>query len=234
MGVAGPRPGARTVRLPRADPVRAGPAPRGRPRRTRRHARGRGVSGPGPVRGVRRHGGPDGLDDVRRVRRLLPAPRPDRHPPRGAAERGRPTRHRRHDRPPARAPAAPVLRRAPGERSMGLRRPVAPPRARATAPARPRTTGPRAKDDATARPRAGGRAAPRRAAARAAARGARAGARIARAGAAARLALAPGRRGPRARRHRRPARGGAARRAAAAPAAPSPDPRRSPAALPNW
>ena len=217
MGVAGPRPGARTVRVPRADPVRAGPAPRGRPRRTRRHARGRGVSGPSPVCRISRHGGPDGLDGVRRVRRLVPAPRPDRLPSRGAPERGRSTRHRGHDRPPARAPAAPVLRRAPSERSLGLRRPVAPPRARSNTAAR-LGAGPRAKDDATAWPRAGERAAPRRAVARATARGARASARharsgacIARTGPAVRLALAPGRYGARARRCRRTARRGAAR-----------------------
>ena len=217
MGVAGPRPGARTVRVPRADPVRPGPAPWGRHRRTRRHARGCGVSGPSPVRGAGRHGGSDGLDGVRRARRLLPAPRPDRHPPRGAPERGRSTRHRGHDGPPARAPAAPVLRCAASERSLGLRRPTAPPRARSNAPARP-GTGPRAKDDATAWPRAGERAAPRRAVGRAAPRGARAPARharsgacIARTGPAARLAVAPGRSRPRARRSRRTARRGAAR-----------------------
>ena len=191
-------------------PVRARPAPRDRPRRTRRHARGRGVSGPGPVRGVRRHGGPGGLDGVRRVRRLVPAPRPDRHPPRGAPERRRPvgtvgTTGRRHERPPHLR-----LRRAPRDRSMGLRRPLAPPRARSNAPAR-LGTGPRAQADATARPRAGGRAAPAPPSPERRPRGGRGGTRIARTGPAARLALAPRRCGPRARRSRRTARRGAAR-----------------------
>ena len=205
-----------------------GASARGRPRRPRAHPWSRRPR-PGPLGSVGTAGGRLTTCGAYVVSPTHPS---TGSPPAARARLARrPTRHRGHDRPPARAPAAPVLRRAPRERSMGLRRPVAPLGTRANAPARPGTTGPRAKDDATARPRAGGERRPQH---RRPSGGPRRPLRRThrRAGLPLGLALAPGRRRPRARRHRRPARRGAAG-CAAAHRRPSPDPRRSPAAPPT-